>query len=66
MESLYRQTLSPLSESEQRAQRAVAAGQRLISPAPAAEARSAEHELREYMQELGLRQATKHPYISTK
>lgn len=59
MESLYRQTPSPLSEAERRAQRAIEAGERMINPTQRNEAMSAEHELREYMQELGLRQATK-------
>ncbi|CAM4151580.1 hypothetical protein BOTU111921_14385 [Bordetella tumbae] len=62
MESFYHQTLKPLSESELRARRAVAAGRQLINPTPApSQATSAEHELREYMQELGLRLASRAP-----
>lgn len=64
MESFYHQTVKPLSESELRARRAVAAGRQLINPTPAPEpsqATSAEHELREYMQELGLRLASRAP-----
>lgn len=62
MESFYHQTVKPLSESELRARRAVAAGRQLINPAPApSQATSAEHELREYMQELELRLTSRAP-----